>query len=228
MALGSGAVFQLGATQLRLRRVSDPLPAEAATRWQTLLQRRQAGEPVAYLLGEKEFGGLTLQVDARVLVPRPDTEVLVEWALEVLQSRVVPRGVDLFSHGDRAHSFPVVLSGRIDVSLTGPSGREILLYSVEAGQSCIQTTLGLLGDEPYSGTAATISAGWHRAASFVISAPVSAAEVGIGISPAVIAPRNRIGNSTVLPSRISTRCPGCNPRANRPVAQPRTAASRRP
>jgi CRP/FNR family transcriptional regulator len=77
--------------------------------------------------------------------------------LEVLQSRVVPRGVDLFSHGDRAHSFPVVLSGRIDVSLAGPSGREILLYSVEAGQSCIQTTLGLLGDEPYSGVATTVA-----------------------------------------------------------------------
>ncbi len=62
----------------------DPLPAEAATRWHERLQRRQQGEPVAYLLGEKEFGGLSLQVDARVLVPRPDTEVLVEWALDVL------------------------------------------------------------------------------------------------------------------------------------------------
>ena len=63
---------------------SDPMPAEAAARWQSLLQRRQTGEPVAYLLGEKAFGGLTLQVDARVLVPRPDTEVLVEWALDLL------------------------------------------------------------------------------------------------------------------------------------------------
>jgi release factor glutamine methyltransferase len=62
----------------------DPLPPEAAIRWTTLLHRRQQGEPVAYLLGEKEFGGLTLQVDARVLVPRPDTEVLVHWALEAL------------------------------------------------------------------------------------------------------------------------------------------------
>lgn len=77
--------------------------------------------------------------------------------LEVLQSRVLPRGLDVFSHGERAHSFPVVLSGRIEVSLTGPSGREILLYSVEAGQSCIQTTLGLLGDEPYSGVATTVA-----------------------------------------------------------------------
>lgn len=74
-----------------------------------------------------------------------------------LQSRVLPRGLDLFSKGDRAQAFPMVLSGRIEVCLTGPSGREILLYAVEAGQSCIQTTLGLLGDEPYSGTAATVT-----------------------------------------------------------------------
>lgn len=63
---------------------SDTLPPEAAARWQALQLRRRAGEPVAYLLGEKEFGGLTLKVDARVLVPRPDTEVLVDWALDAL------------------------------------------------------------------------------------------------------------------------------------------------
>lgn len=62
----------------------DLVPVDADARWKALLERRQAGEPVAYLLGEKEFGGLVLQVDARVLVPRPDTEVLVEWALEAL------------------------------------------------------------------------------------------------------------------------------------------------
>lgn len=75
----------------------DPLPDDASARWTTLLQRRQVGEPVAYLLGEKEFGGLRLQVDARVLVPRPDTEVLVDWVLEVLPAAGddTPRLLDL-------------------------------------------------------------------------------------------------------------------------------------
>ncbi|WGV16893.1 Crp/Fnr family transcriptional regulator [Fuscovulum ytuae] len=77
--------------------------------------------------------------------------------LAALQRRGLPRGLDLFAPGDRAQGFPLVLSGRVEVFLTGPSGREILLYAVERGQSCIQTTLGLLGDEPYSGTAATVS-----------------------------------------------------------------------
>ena len=51
---------------------------------EALVQRRLHGEPLAYLTGHKEFYGLNLQVDARVLVPRPDTETLVEWALQVL------------------------------------------------------------------------------------------------------------------------------------------------
>lgn len=59
------------------------------------LSRRLAGEPVAYLLGEKEFHGLDLRVDARVLVPRPDTETLVDWALQCLEGRAAPRALDL-------------------------------------------------------------------------------------------------------------------------------------
>ncbi|PKO61930.1 MAG: peptide chain release factor N(5)-glutamine methyltransferase [Betaproteobacteria bacterium HGW-Betaproteobacteria-18] len=73
---------------------SDPLQPESATNLEKLVQRRLAGEPLAYLTGHKEFFGLNLQVDARVLVPRPDTETLVNWALEVLdgQQRVLDLG----------------------------------------------------------------------------------------------------------------------------------------
>ena len=73
--------------------------------------------------------------------------------IESLPVQTLPRGARLFGPGARPQAFAIVLSGRIEVSLTGPSGREILLYAVEPGQSCIQTTLGLLGDEPYSGDA---------------------------------------------------------------------------
>ena len=62
----------------------DVLAAEAQRHFEALCQRRLAGEPVAYLTGRKEFYGLPLQVDARVLDPRPDTETLVDWALQLL------------------------------------------------------------------------------------------------------------------------------------------------
>ena len=59
----------------------DLLTAAQTTAFTALCQRRAAGEPLAYLVGSKAFFGLDLLVDPRVLVPRPDTETLVEWAL---------------------------------------------------------------------------------------------------------------------------------------------------
>lgn len=71
----------------------DVLAEDALARYEMLCARRAAGEPVAYLTGRKEFYGLGLQVDARVLDPRPDTETLVDWALELAAPRA--RMVDL-------------------------------------------------------------------------------------------------------------------------------------
>lgn len=74
---------------------SDTLSADVALQLEDLLHRRLAGEPIAYITGFKEFFGLTLQVDARVLDPRPDTEILVEWALELLPEHAQQRVLDL-------------------------------------------------------------------------------------------------------------------------------------
>ena len=74
---------------------SDALPSAQETAWQNALQRRLQGEPVAYITGRKDFFGLTLNVDARVLDPRPDTEILVEWALELLPAGQPSRVLDL-------------------------------------------------------------------------------------------------------------------------------------
>lgn len=70
---------------------TDALAPAMQTSFDACVQRRAAGEPLAYITGHKEFFGLSLQVDSRVLVPRPDTETLVTWALEVLQSAAPPR-----------------------------------------------------------------------------------------------------------------------------------------
>ncbi len=62
----------------------DPLPDSGAIAFDALLARREAGEPLAYLLGRRGFWTLDLQVSAATLIPRPDTERLVELALERL------------------------------------------------------------------------------------------------------------------------------------------------
>jgi release factor glutamine methyltransferase len=74
---------------------TDVLTPAQHMAWQSALTRRLQGEPVAYITGFKSFFGLTLQVDARVLDPRPDTETLVEWALACLPHEVPQRVLDL-------------------------------------------------------------------------------------------------------------------------------------
>jgi release factor glutamine methyltransferase len=60
------------------------LSAGQAAGFRSDVRRRAGGEPLAYIVGEKEFHGLMLQVNASVLVPRPETETLVDWGLEIL------------------------------------------------------------------------------------------------------------------------------------------------
>jgi release factor glutamine methyltransferase len=74
---------------------TDALEPAVHEAFMALCQRRAVGEPVAYLTGSKEFYGLQLAIDARVLDPRPDTETLVDWALEVIAPLPAPSVVDL-------------------------------------------------------------------------------------------------------------------------------------
>jgi len=79
----------------RARLVAEPeagVPPAAARRFGEFVRRRLRREPVAYILGRKGFRRLDLDVDRRVLVPRPETELLVELALELAPRRVLDMG----------------------------------------------------------------------------------------------------------------------------------------
>ena len=65
-----------------------PVGADAAARFEEALRRRESGEPVAYIRGIKEFHGLAFAVDPRALIPRPETEALVDAALAEVMARL--------------------------------------------------------------------------------------------------------------------------------------------
>jgi release factor glutamine methyltransferase len=80
-----GAALKLDLTGL-IASTSRTITASEATRLDEYAQRRLSGEPVARVVGQKEFWGLPLKLSAATLVPRPDTETVVERALEVLRT----------------------------------------------------------------------------------------------------------------------------------------------
>jgi release factor glutamine methyltransferase len=77
-----GSVLGVGRERLVLDAV-DELAADPRRRFRALIARRVAREPVAYILGRKEFRRITLRVDRRALIPRPETELLVEVGLSL-------------------------------------------------------------------------------------------------------------------------------------------------
>lgn len=82
--------------------------------FQTLLQRRAAGEPIAYLTGEREFFGLSFQTSPAVLIPRPDTELLVELAL-----KYAPTGSALLDLGTGSGAIAIAIAHqRADLQVT--------------------------------------------------------------------------------------------------------------
>ncbi|MGC4105658.1 MAG: peptide chain release factor N(5)-glutamine methyltransferase [Thermomicrobiales bacterium] len=102
-------------------RLPDAMPEEIRAPYDALIARRIAGEPAAYLVGMREFMGMPFAVNANVLVPRPETELLVEWAMEWLSR-----------HPDAAIVDVGTGSGAIAISLAAaiaPSSRSVVVAS---------------------------------------------------------------------------------------------------
>lgn len=113
------------------------LPQEAARWFQELSLRRAAGEPLAYLVGSKEFFGLKLQVDRRVLVPRPDTETLVEWALQQLAQADMPASARVLDLGTGSGAIALALKKSrpaLDVTAVDASSDALAVATANAAQ----------------------------------------------------------------------------------------------
>jgi release factor glutamine methyltransferase len=97
------------------------LSAEGAVRYYALVERRLGGEPIQYIIGETEFYGLPFRVNRHVLIPRPETEHLVEKVISLAAHCERPRIVDVGTGSGAiavalAHKLPAVSMTAIDVS----------------------------------------------------------------------------------------------------------------
>jgi release factor glutamine methyltransferase len=108
-------VLDIDRTQLFLRS-PEPMPEAAAGTYATLVDRRLAGEPVAYLTGIREFMALPFRVAPGVLIPRPDTEPLVEWALDWLRARPDSRVADI---GTGSGAIAIAIAAHAPESFSG-------------------------------------------------------------------------------------------------------------
>jgi release factor glutamine methyltransferase len=114
----------LGISRLELYLQYDrPLTSTEITRFKDLLKRRLGHEPLQYILGETEFMGLALKVNPHVLIPRPETELVVEKTLETIKelSEGAPRVLDIGTGSGNiaiavAHYAPHVVVTALDVS----------------------------------------------------------------------------------------------------------------
>ena len=113
-----------------VRHLADDVPPEAEQRCLALFERRAQGEPAQYILGEAWFMGLRFSVDARVLIPRQDTELLCETALELAKTRGYATALDLCTG-----------SGALAVSLTGGA----LMQTAFALSACM-AALSVIGN----------------------------------------------------------------------------------
>ena len=94
--------------------------------------RRAEDEPLAYIVGSKEFFGLSLQVDPRVLVPRPDTETLVEWSLAVLEMFDLTRPVKVLDLGTGSGAIALAIAYSLKAT-----DREVQVTAVDASADAL-------------------------------------------------------------------------------------------
>lgn len=123
---------QIGVPRSRLSmRGEDAVRAADALRYAGAVERRRIGEPVAYITGRQGFWTVDLAVNPAVLIPRPDTETLVEWALQIIRAG-----------GESLHSFDVADlgtgSGAIALALAHERAARLRVVATDRSEAALQ------------------------------------------------------------------------------------------
>lgn len=118
----------LGVNRAYLIAHAEDSPDEVLlNRYHVMLERRLSGEPVAYILGEKEFYGLNLQVGPGVLIPRPETELLVELVLERIP---VDRPAHLLDLGTGSGAIAIALARHRPLAMVSAVDRSLAALDI--------------------------------------------------------------------------------------------------
>jgi release factor glutamine methyltransferase len=172
--------YLLGVKKYSLMAMMDEgIPETAEARFSELIERRGSGVPIAYLIGQKDFHGQTFQVSSDVLVPRPDTEILVDEAYKIIRDKHGIRRIhDAFSGSGCVAialklAMPSIEISASDVSpkaidVLQENARVILGYELEAYRCDLLTTVPgnydmITANPPYVSSAETdaiLERGW--------------------------------------------------------------------
>ncbi len=141
------------------------VPEEVLARFHALVKRRSAGEPLQYILGRQEFFGLEFEVNSAVLIPRPETELIVEEVLRLAQKINEPRIIDV---GTGSGCIAVTLAREISeakIIATDISPEALQVAARNAEKQAVQDRLEFVHCDLLSGIAA------NAKVDFIVSNP---------------------------------------------------------
>ncbi|HQP92131.1 MAG TPA: peptide chain release factor N(5)-glutamine methyltransferase [Candidatus Omnitrophota bacterium] len=123
-------IFKCDRSGLYLNRRRSALSSKELNRLENILKKRTQGEPLQYLIGDADFMGINLKVSPGVLIPRPETEVLVEHVLDVLKRDKKP--LRILDIGSGSGNIPIAIAKFSD-------RRDLKVYSVDISDVCLKT-----------------------------------------------------------------------------------------
>jgi release factor glutamine methyltransferase len=177
-----------GAEPGELHRVLDDLVTERGiARFDTMVQRRSGGEPLQYVLGRWGFRTLDLMVDSRVLIPRPETEVVAGFAIDVVQSLAKDRVGDVLAADLGCGSGAIALS----IAVECPTSR---VFATDASTDALVVARANLSGIGRAATRVSVSeGGWFEALPDVVR----------GTLDVVISNPPYVGDDEVLPEVVA-------------------------